>query len=180
MIGAETFRDSIHLCYSTDLRHKLSVSSPDLPVSASKSSPLVQQSRKVLLQPLRNGPRASECAVAQKTRAVCQERTQPSLLRASDQEQPVQQHGCLQVDADHINSTVNTVSDFDALGLSSLLTASDDDSSEGKKIRVKLIFDPRLISTTSLFLGVVDNFCLSFLAYLCCLDFLHDGFAVTK
>lgn len=85
----------------------------------------------------------------------------------------------MQVAADHINSTVNTVSDFDALGLSSLLTASDDDSSEGKKIRVKLIFDPRLIST-SLFLGVVDNFCLSFLAYLCSLDFLHDGFAVTK
>lgn len=85
----------------------------------------------------------------------------------------------MQVAADHINSTVNTVSDFDSLGLSSLLTASDGDSSGGKKICVKVIFDPRLIST-SLLLGVVNNFCLLFLAYLCSLDFLHDGLAVTK
>lgn len=69
---------------------------------------------------------------------------------------------------------MKTVSDFDALGQSSLLTASGDDSNEGKKIRVKIIFDPRDISTKFLLVGFVGNFCPPyFLACLCSLDFLH-------
>jgi len=74
---------------------------------------------------------------------------------------------------------MKTVSDFDALGQSSLLTASGDDSNEGKKIYVKIIFDPRHISTKFLFVGFVGNFCPPyFLAYLCSLDFLHGAFTV--
>ena len=121
------------------------------------------------------------CAVVQKTHDDSQERALASLVRGSNWEHLVQQGVRLQLAADHINSTVKTVSDFDALGQSSLLTASGDDSNEGKKICVKIIFDPRDISMKFLLVGFVGNFCPPyFLAYLCSLDFLHGAFTVAK
>lgn len=115
------------------------------------------RSSKALLRPLETSPRAAECAVVQKTHDDCQERTQISLVRGSNREHFVQQAICLQLAADHFNSRVKTVSDFDALGQSPLLTASGDDSNEGKKIRVKIIFDPRDISTKFLLVVFVGN-----------------------
>lgn len=115
------------------------------------------RSSKALLQPLETSPKAAECAVVQKTHDDCQERTQISLVRGSNGEHFVQQGVCLQLAADHFNSRVKTVSDFDALGQSPLLTASGDDSNEGKKISVKIIFDPRDISTKFLLVAFVGN-----------------------